>query len=116
MYLVFSTIEKAIAANLQIFENYARSKSEVIRTATDDIVDPSTISAGGLIAMIYVIGGYRQNQLQLSEGHTTSWAKIHECVNGDGHVIPKPDDSLMTGVVYDSMAAYNQEWYTDETI
>lgn len=112
---MFSAQAEAVAANLQIFENLARSKSEVVRTATDEVVDPSTVAAGDLVAMVYVLPGYKAGQIA-EEGQTTAWAKIHECENSAGYVIPKPDDALMTGVVYDSIEDYDAAWYPDETI
>lgn len=115
-YLMFSTQAEVVAANLQIFENLARSKGEVIRTATDEVVDPSTVATGDLAAMVYVIPGYRAGTIDLEEGQTTAWAKIHKCENSAGYVIPKPDDALMTNVVYDSIEDYDAAWYPDETI
>lgn len=115
-YLLFSAQSEAVAANLAIYENIARSKSEVVRTATSEVINPSAINIGDLVAMIYTIPGYKQGSLQLSKGYTTSYATIHECANSDGYVIPKPVDALMAGVIYDSIEDYKAEWYQDEIV
>ena len=109
-YLLYADINDAVTANIQIFENYARTKPEVIRTATDEVIDPATIADGDLVAMVHVVPGYTKGALQ-SEGYTTGYATIHECVNGAGFVIPKPIDDLMTGVTYDSIEDRDELWY-----
>ncbi len=115
-YLVFSSQEEAVTANLKIYENLARTKAEVIRSANDEVIDPSTVADGDLVAMVYTMPGYKNGAIQIEDGNTTAYALIHECENSDGYVIPKPIDSLMTGVVYDSIEDYNAAWYPDETI
>lgn len=115
-YLIFSSQQEAVTANLKIFENLARSKSKVCRTSTDAMVDPRDIKDGDLVAKVYVIPGYKKNSAQLDSGETTAYAVIHKCDNGSGYVIPKPEDKLMAGVLYDSIEEYDAEWYADEII
>ena len=109
-YLLYADINDAVTANLKIFENYARTKPEVIRTATDEVIDPASIADGDLVSMVHVIPGYTRGAIQ-QEGYTTSYATIHECVNGAGYVIPKPITDLMTGVTYDSIEDRDELWY-----
>ena len=114
-YLLFADSGDAAEANLKIYENLARLKTEVVRTATDEVVDPVTIPDGDIVSMVYTIPGYTQGTLQ-SEGYTTAYAEIHECDNGDGFVMPKPIDALMTGVTYDSIETDTTGWYADVEI
>jgi len=114
-YLLFSAQDEAVAANIKIFENYARSMPKVYRTLTDELVDPADIADGDLVAMIYAIPGERNGEVN-KDAETTQWAKIHQCDNGDGYVIPKPLDEHMGGVVYDSIEESNTEWWANEII
>lgn len=114
-WLLFADSGDAVAANLKIYENLARLKTEVVRTATDEVVDPVTIPDGDIVSMVYVMPGYTQGAIQ-SSGYTTAYAQIHECDNGAGFVIPKPVDNLMTGVVYDSIETDTTGWYADGEI
>lgn len=115
-FLMFSSQEEAVTANLKLFENLARTKAQVLRTATDELVDPATIAAGDLVAMVYAIPGFKQGVAQLEDGLTTKYGNIIQCDNGAGYVLQKPDDSLMTGVVYDTIEDEDQAWYPNEVI
>ena len=112
-WLLFADINDAVAANIKIFENLARTKAEVVRTATDEMVDPVTIPDGDLVSMVYVMPGYTKGVTQ-DEGYTTSYATIHACENGAGFVIPKPVTELMTGVTYDSIETDTTGWYPED--
>ena len=110
-YLLFSTQQKAVEANLVCYENLARSKPKVIRSLTEEEINPSTVPTGELVAMVYTIPGYTEESIEVTEGQTKSWSIIHQCLNIAGYVIPKPIDSLMTNVVYDSIVDYDENWY-----
>ena len=116
MQLTFNALEKAISANLQIFENYARTFSHVLRTATDELVETSSIADGELLSMVYVIPGYKGGEPVLDgQGGTTKWADIQERVDVPGvYFFEKPDDSLMTNVVFDTKEEKAEGWTGNE--
>lgn len=118
LQLTFDSIEKAAAANIQIFENYARTKSEVLRTATDELVPVGNIASGDLVAYIYVVPGVKGGTpIQDGQGQTEKWAEIQEREDQAGtFFFEKPQDSLMTGVVFDTEEEPTTAWYPTEEI
>lgn len=118
LHLTFDSIEKAANANIQIFENYARTKSEVLRTATDELVPVGDIPTGNLVSMIYVVPGVKGGTpLQDGQGQTEKWAEIQEREDQPGtFFFEKPDESLMVGVVFDTEEEPATSWYPAEEI
>ena len=116
MQLTFNTLEKATEANLQIFENYARTFGHVLRTSTDELVEVSNIPKGELVAMVYLIPGYKQGNPQIEgDGGTSKWADVKERADESGvFFFQKPDDSLMTDVVFDSEEEIGEGWTENE--
>ena len=118
LQLTFDTIEKAADANIQIFENYARTKSHVLRTATDELVAVGNIPNGDLLSLVYVVAGTKNGvEVTNGQGQTEKWAEIQEREDQAGtYFFVKPNLALMTGVMFDTEEEPTTAWYPDEII
>lgn len=118
LHLTFGSIVDAASANMKIFENYARSKTHVLRTATSEMVPVDGIAAGELLALVYVVPSTKNGvTVTDGQGQSDKWAEIQENAGKPGtYFFIKPDDSLMAGVVFDTEEEPTAEWYPDEDI
>ena len=118
LHLTFSTLSAATDANIQIFENYARTRTHALRTATDELVAVGDIDAGDLLALVYVVPGTKQGQTVTDGGgQTEKWSDIREREDQAGtYFFLKPDDLHMTDVVYTTAEESAPGWYPDDVI
>lgn len=125
LYLVFSALQQAQTALDAIYANMllAIDSPDVLDVSDGQVIDKTELTPDKAVKVNaddrhYPIFGRNAATGLKNEtsGYSTAWAVAQQRVTDQKFVFVKPADSLMTGVVYDSVEEYDPAWFTSDEL
>lgn len=118
-YLVFQTQQSAQSALEAIYANMveAINSPDLLNVNTGQVVDKEDLTSDEAVQVnsgqryfpvfgVNAASGLKDEQ----QGYTTAWAEARETLQGEW-VFPKPDDTLLNGVIGYTVEPYDPAWF-----